>query len=199
VHYYQFNIGDYQSHTKHLTPIEDICYRRLLDFYYLHEQPIPNDIPKLTRLILLTGYAKQVQAVLHEFFDLSEDGWINYRADEEINKYQGFSEAGKRGAAMRWLKGGYDAPNQGPMGNKKQKTINKKQKTFMPENFNLSPRVIDWAAENNFNNLQIHLNNFILAAQSKGYQYVDWDAALMNAIRNNWANIPIEKKNKVML
>ena len=199
MHYYQFNIGDYQSHTKHLTPIEDICYRRLLDFYYLHEQPIPNDIPKLTRLLLLNGYTKQVQAVLHEFFDLSDDGWINHRADEEIIRYQGFSEAGKRGAAMRWLKGGYDAPNQGPMGNKKQKTINKKQKTSVPENFEISQRVIDWALEHKYYNLKKHFDNFVLAAQSKGYQYVDWDAALMNAIRNNWANIPNIKPNQVSL
>lgn len=125
MHYYQFNIGDYQSHTKHLTPIEDICYRRLLDFYYLHEQPITTDIPKLTKLLLLNGHAEQVESILNEFFDLSENGWINHRADEEILKYQGFSEAGKRGAAMRWLKGGHEPPKQTPLGNKKQETKNK--------------------------------------------------------------------------
>ena len=39
MHYYSFNIGDYASHTRHLTAIEDLAYRRLLDLYYLHEQP----------------------------------------------------------------------------------------------------------------------------------------------------------------
>ena len=39
MHFYSFNIGDYASHTRHLTPMEDLAYRRLLDIYYLHEQP----------------------------------------------------------------------------------------------------------------------------------------------------------------
>ena len=40
MHYYSFHIGDYMSHTRHLSLIEDLAFRRLLDFYYLHEQPI---------------------------------------------------------------------------------------------------------------------------------------------------------------
>ena len=41
MHFYQFNIGDYASHTRHLNPIEDIAYRRLLDIYYavIEEDP----------------------------------------------------------------------------------------------------------------------------------------------------------------
>jgi len=35
MHYYQFNIGDYASHTRHLSDLEDLAYRRLLDAYYL--------------------------------------------------------------------------------------------------------------------------------------------------------------------
>ncbi|NDH69342.1 MAG: DUF1376 domain-containing protein, partial [Gammaproteobacteria bacterium] len=33
MHYYQFHIGDYKSHTHHLSLLEDLAYRRLLDFY----------------------------------------------------------------------------------------------------------------------------------------------------------------------
>ncbi len=36
---HQFDIGDYHSHTLHLSEIEDLTYRRLLDWYYLHESP----------------------------------------------------------------------------------------------------------------------------------------------------------------
>jgi len=107
MHYYQFNIGDYQSHTKHLSPTEDICYRRLLDFYYLHESPIQNDLIKITRLLCLNKeYMSDVESVLSEFFSLTDDGWINHRANKEIEQYQAFSEAGKRGAAKRWSKDG---------------------------------------------------------------------------------------------
>jgi uncharacterized protein YdaU (DUF1376 family) len=105
MHYYQFNIGDYSSHTKHLTPIEDICYRRLLDWYYLHEKPIPKDINTVTRMIMLNGCATEVEQVLSEFFVLSKNGWINQRADKEIEAYQNKisanSRAGKISAEKR--------------------------------------------------------------------------------------------------
>jgi uncharacterized protein YdaU (DUF1376 family) len=105
MHYYQFNIGDYASHTKHLTPIEDICYRRLLDWYYLHEKPIPKDINTVTRIVMLNGCATEVEQVLNEFFVLSKNGWINTRADKEIeayhNKIIANSRAGKISAEKR--------------------------------------------------------------------------------------------------
>jgi len=106
MHYYQFNIGDYYSHTKHLSPIEDICYRRLLDYYYLHEKPLTSDIAKLARLLMLNEYQVELMTVLDEFFVVATEGFINPRADKEIEQYQSFSEAGKRGAAKRWSKGG---------------------------------------------------------------------------------------------
>jgi len=134
MHYYQFNIGDYQSHTKHLSPTEDICYRRLLDFYYLHELPIQNDLIKITRLLCLNKeYLSDVESVLSEFFILTDDGWINHRANKEIEQYQAFSEAGKRGAAKRWAKDGDSEVIGGlsggvPKANAKQETINIKHK-----------------------------------------------------------------------
>jgi uncharacterized protein YdaU (DUF1376 family) len=106
MHYYQFNIGDYYSHTKHLSPIEDICYRRALDYYYLHEAPLTSDIAKLARLLMVTEYQIELMTVLDEFFVVATEGFISPRADKEIQQYQSFSDAGKRGAAKRWSKGG---------------------------------------------------------------------------------------------
>jgi uncharacterized protein YdaU (DUF1376 family) len=128
MHYYQFNIGDYYSHTKHLSPIEDICYRRLLDYYYLHEKPLTNDIAKLARLLMLNEYHLELMTVLDEFFVIVAEGFINPRADKEIEQYQAFSEAGKRGAAKRWSKDGYSKVIGGlsggvPKANAKQETI----------------------------------------------------------------------------
>jgi len=48
MHYFQFNIADYKSHTAHLTLIEDMAYRRLLDWYYLHEKPIEAQTIKIS-------------------------------------------------------------------------------------------------------------------------------------------------------
>lgn len=134
MHYYQFNIGDYYSHTKHLSPIEDICYRRLLDYYYLHEKPLTSDIAKLARLLMLNEYHLELMTVLDEFFVVAAEGFINPRADKEIEQYQSFSEAGKRGAAKRWSKAGDSEVIGGLSGgvskaNAKQEPITIKHKT----------------------------------------------------------------------
>ena len=134
MHYYQFNIGDYYSHTKHLSPIEDICYRRLLDYYYLHEKPLTSDIAKLSRLLMLNEYQVELMTVLDEFFVVATEGFINPRADKEIEQYQSFSDAGKRGAAKRWSKGGNKEAIGGlsggvPKANAKQEPITIKHKT----------------------------------------------------------------------
>lgn len=105
MHYYQFHIGDYASHTRHLSLYEDLAYRRLLDFYYLHEQPIKQR--DIARQIGMRDQEQDVLTVLNEFFLSTEDGFINPRADEEIRKYKEFIEAGKRGAAKRWAKAGH--------------------------------------------------------------------------------------------
>jgi len=90
MHYYQFHIGDYISHTIHLSSEEDLAYRRLLDMYYDTEQPIPNNIPLVSRRLRLGSDV--VQTVLDEFFVASDDGYKNLRADLEIREYHAFIE-----------------------------------------------------------------------------------------------------------
>jgi len=105
MHYYQFNIGDYSSHTRHLDDIEDLAYRRLLDLYYLHEHPLNSGITAIARQINLRGHEDKVQLVLEEFFNLGDRGWVNERADREIKHYHGkieqASKAGKASAERR--------------------------------------------------------------------------------------------------
>jgi len=40
MNYYPFHVGDYAAHTAHLEPMEDLAYRRMLDVYYLREEPL---------------------------------------------------------------------------------------------------------------------------------------------------------------
>jgi uncharacterized protein YdaU (DUF1376 family) len=105
MHYYQFNIGDYLSHTKHLDLMEDLAYRRLLDLYYLHERPLNSGIASVARQIGMRDHENEVKSVLEEFFNLSDDGWINHRADKEIKHYHSkidqASRAGKASAERR--------------------------------------------------------------------------------------------------
>ena len=100
MHYYQFHIGDYKSHTHHLTVLEDIAYRRLLDHYYLHEAPIKQR--DIARQIGMRDHEQEVLSVLNEFFVSTDKGFVSARANEEIAKYREMVDAGKRGAAKRW-------------------------------------------------------------------------------------------------
>lgn len=88
MNYYPFHVGDYMAHTAHLDPLEDIAYRRLLDLYYLREQPIPLDPNEAARLVRMKVNAAEVTAVLAEFFEQTEEGWRHVRCDEEIERMQ---------------------------------------------------------------------------------------------------------------
>jgi uncharacterized protein YdaU (DUF1376 family) len=101
VNFYPFHIGDYISHTSHLTDEEDLAYRRMIDLYYMTEAPFINDREWIARRVRSTPQI--VIELLHEFFELREDDlWHSSRADKEIAKYQYLSESGKKGAEKRW-------------------------------------------------------------------------------------------------
>jgi uncharacterized protein YdaU (DUF1376 family) len=104
MHYYQFNIGDYQSHTSHLSEIEDLVYRRLLDWYYLHETPIPLDLSEVSRQIRMRSHTESIAIVLQEYFERTDDGWIHHRANKEIAKADEKSVKASASAKARWSK-----------------------------------------------------------------------------------------------
>lgn len=89
MHYFQFNIGDYASHTRHLSPIEDLAYRRMIDLYYLHERPLNECSTTVQRQIGMREYPTEVDAVLSEFFILEEGiGWVSKRIEDDIAAYK---------------------------------------------------------------------------------------------------------------
>jgi len=84
--WYKFHLGDYITHTMHLSDAEDLAYRRLLDLYYMSERPIPLDTESVSRRIRLD--LDITESVLNEFFERTEEGYRNHRCDIEIGKYQ---------------------------------------------------------------------------------------------------------------
>jgi uncharacterized protein YdaU (DUF1376 family) len=104
MYYYQFNIGDYQSHTAHLSEMEDLTYRRLLDWYYLHEIPIPLDLTETARQIRMRAHSDCIEPVLREYFERTADGWIHHRANAEILKAGDKSVKASESAKARWNK-----------------------------------------------------------------------------------------------
>jgi len=64
-----------------------------------------------------------------------------------------------------------------------------KGKTGLPADFAISDAVRAWADERKFGQLEQHLEAFKRKAKAKGYTYVDWDSAFMEAIREDWAKL----------
>jgi uncharacterized protein YdaU (DUF1376 family) len=130
MHYYQFNIGDYQSHTAHLTETEDLAYRRMLDWSYLHEKPLPLDPADVARLIRMRTQSESIASVLHEYFQRTADGWVSPRVLEEIGKVGAKSEKAAESAKARWSKAkDADAMRTHSEGNATQDTIHITQDT----------------------------------------------------------------------
>lgn len=102
MHYYQFNIGDYHSHTAHLEPMEDIAYRRMMDFCYLNEIPLPPTVEEIARLIRMRSHTDCIAVVLSEFFTEVDNGYIQPRINDEVAKYREKSAKAKKSAEARW-------------------------------------------------------------------------------------------------
>ena len=129
MHYYQFNIGDYKSHTEHLSEMEDLCYRRLLDWYYLHEIPIPLDLTETARQIRMRPHNDCIAIVLREYFEQTEDGWIHHRANSEIAKAGNKSQKASQSAKARWDKTNANAMRTHSESNATHNTVHITQNT----------------------------------------------------------------------
>jgi uncharacterized protein YdaU (DUF1376 family) len=84
--WYKFHLGDYITHTTHLSDAEDLAYRRLLDLYYMSEKLIPLNTESVARKIRID--LDITESVLGEFFEKTENGYFNHRCDAEVAKYQ---------------------------------------------------------------------------------------------------------------
>lgn len=88
MNFYPFHLGDYAAHTRHLSLMEDLAYRRMLDLYYTSEAPLPADPAKVARLIGMREYMQEVTDVLSEFFVKSDAGHTSARCEREIEAHR---------------------------------------------------------------------------------------------------------------
>ena len=202
MYYYQHHIGDYRKDTSHLSLIEHGIYRQLLDLYYITEKPLDK---KSIRLIgaKTDQEIAMAQLILNEFFEKKGTKYFHRRCDEEILNYKSKSFKASESSNKRWnnIKKLDDAnalPTQSER-NANQEPITKNRESTIPSDFSISEKVILWAENNHYTNLQKHFDNFVLSCQAKNYKYTNWDAAFMRAIKDNWAKVPAERKNKVVL
>ena len=101
MHYYQFNIKDYSFATIRMSLMEDLAFRRMLDLFYESEKPLPHELSRVAKLIGMKDYQEEIRDVLNEFWNETESGWVNDRANEEVAKYQAKADSarvnGKKG------------------------------------------------------------------------------------------------------
>lgn len=106
MNYYQFHINDYLAHTAHLSPLEDIAYRRLIDLYYQSdgEYERNTNVIRLSRKIRMPAHEDVVESVLTEFFTVENGQYRHKRCDEELQKYKEKQEKARSSIAARWDK-----------------------------------------------------------------------------------------------
>ena len=129
MHHYPFHVADYMLSTAHLTPMEDIAYRRLIDLYYSTEKPIPLETHSVSRKIRLE--CEVVTSVLNEFFEKRDDGYHNDRCDDELSRYSGICERnktnGKAGGRPKKTQSVSSGKDLGIQNNPNQEPITKNQ------------------------------------------------------------------------
>ena len=198
MNYYNFHIGDYISHTIHLSLEEDLAYRRLLDMYYDTELPIPNNIPLVSRKLRIS--AEVVKTVLDEFFELTDEGFKNFRADNEIAEYHRFIEKQKANGS----KGGrpkksqrkptanptqsQKKPNQEPITINQEPIKERTRGSRLSADWVLPKEWADWAKQErpdlDLRSVGEQFRDYWSAKAGSGATKLDWQATWRNWVRN---------------
>jgi len=201
MHYYQFNIGDYQSHTSHLSEMEDLVYRRLLDWYYLHETPIPLDEAEVSRQIRMRSHTESIAIVLREYFVFTENGWIHHRANKEIAKADEKSEKASASAKARWSKKDANALPTLSESNATHNTLpitqdtkpNKENKkgSRLSQDWFLTKPMGEWASQErpdiDVRQVAEQFKDYWIAQPGQKGVKLNWDATWRNWVRNTKA------------
>lgn len=89
MNYYEKHIGDFIRDTVSLSMLEDGAYNRLLDQVYQTERALPADKKEVYRVARATSAAerKAVDYVLGKFFHVTDDGYMQKRAQVLIEDY----------------------------------------------------------------------------------------------------------------
>ena len=220
MHYFKYNIGDFDRETRHLTRVERSIYRDLLDLYYSTETQIALDVTAVCRLVLARTDEERtaVDQVLNEFFTKTPTGWYQSRCEREIAEYRAYQSqkaiAGKASAAAKQAKKeqalnvastAVEQTNNGVSTKQKPETRNhetetKKEKgaspngSRLPTDWAASPEQLAWARAE-----RSDIDPAREAASFRDYWHgvagakgrkADWEATWRNWIRNSRGSGP---------
>lgn len=87
MHYYKFNIADWNLSTAHLSLEEEAAYFRLVNHYYDTESPIPLETQSVIRRLRL-GSEALLNTILEEFFTKTDRGFVHNRCEKLLKEYR---------------------------------------------------------------------------------------------------------------
>lgn len=88
MHYYKFNIADWNLGTAHLSLVEEAIYFRLINHYYDSELPIPLETQSVFRRLRMASESVIAQQIIDEFFIKTDKGYIHERCDVLLKEYR---------------------------------------------------------------------------------------------------------------
>jgi len=86
--------------------LEDLAYRRMIEWCYLHESSLPFDVKQIAKKIRMQKHCDCITSVLQEFFCDDGEGFYNERVVKELKTYKSLSNKRKKAANKRWANGG---------------------------------------------------------------------------------------------
>ena len=201
MHYYKFNIADYRKDTGHLSTIEHGIYRQLIDWYYLDEQPIPEETQVVIRRLRLgSDEVTFLQNILTDFFVLGKTGYKHKRIEVEIKDYHEQVEKNKNNGKLGGrpkktqsvISGLPDESQNNP--NHKPLTINhkpikeNKRGSRLPQDWFLTKAMGDWATQErpdlDVRQVADQFKDYWVAQAGQKGVKLDWDATWRNWVRN---------------
>ena len=102
--YVPFHVGDWQSGTRLMTPVEKGVYIDLLMYYYSVERPITQDECKRIARGYADAEAQAMQYVLQNHFTKDGDCYRHKKCDEVIASGSAISGKRSEAAKIRWEK-----------------------------------------------------------------------------------------------
>lgn len=106
MNYVQFHVGDWDSSTRLLSPLEKGIYIDLLMLYYSLERPLMRSECERIARAYAPNEKIALKYVLDRFFHLEGEVCSHRRCDEEIAKAAEKSEKAAKSAKARWNKAG---------------------------------------------------------------------------------------------
>lgn len=98
MHFYNHHIGDFRAGCFNMTRMERALYREMLDIYYDTEQPLPDSMDTVCKLLGVRDEAERKmvgEILLLKFAQVEGRGYVHERCEIEIAEYHAKAEVAR--------------------------------------------------------------------------------------------------------